>query len=697
MPTELERARDPLEQRLLANNGFWLLESFDEMPTLADAVAAAIRFQPSLARTLETVAPTRYERPNDRPYYAYRTPMATVAARLRVSEAGIAGSPPNERPIYGVYMFLPNDVGGARLLGSRRGGGEARVAGRAPTAHDPLLDLYAQRFPGGGGRATTRLTPEMRIRLALDLADKTLLGEVGEAASDAIRDPGFIATTVLMIAVYVGLWLTPDPTFITKLLAAGLTALLIGLFTWHDIIGFARAWMGLSDEAAVATTEAQLRAAGDRFISVGGRVAFDILLMVAFWGMGRAARPGLRAARARIATEARVAAEARVAEARRAPATGVDQPAAGAEATRVAAAEAAAGANATPTQVLDAIARELPEAARQGLEAQRAGAGANDRPTAAGDARTLNILRARQRAGTNIARWLQERAMTPEERAQARRAVAEAEAALLRARMIEADAIRGSAGARRAVEGEFRRTLLEIARALLRLEFRLRELVRARDVRALVGELGEAVGRVLLRTAPEARPLRSPEVVSNLELARRVAPGTVADYAARERAAGRPVDVGRLRQGRDGVYESLGQIDNMLAERQPDGRLRPVVLEEVKTGEADQPIRAQEQVERARATLADIGAGTTNARVMERPSPNAVGADVTTRFNLARAGEATARTRGLAGRGFTESLGADRPALEEVARQLVSEGLPGGEPPTIVTRPVPRDREPAGR
>jgi hypothetical protein len=216
--------------------------------------------------------------------------------------------------------------------------------------------------------------------------------------------------------------------------------------------------------------------------------------------------------------------------------------------------------------------------------------------------------------------------------------------------------------------------------------------VRARDVRALIGDLGEALGRALLRTSPEAATLRNPEVVSNLELARRLGGGTVAEWVARERTAGRAVDLGRLRQGPDGVYESLGQIDNMLAERSADGRLGPAVLEEVKTGEADQPRAAQEQVDRARQILVDIGAGTSDARVMTRPTPNSVGADVTARFDLRRPAS-TARTRGLAGRGFTETLGVDRPSLDAVARQLITEGLPAGEPPTVVTTPT-RDREP---
>lgn len=702
VPSRLELAGDPFKPREFPGHGFWLLADQRTMPTVQEGVDAAIRWRPGLAAVLATATPRRYELPLDAPYYVWRDSAGRAVLRMQLRHSGYDYEGGNERATYGVYVFVPDGVGATlRGWGQATGGPSGTPAAVRPSVTsgpaDPLLDLYMQRFPSGSGPSTTRMTQEMRIRLALELADKTLLGSIADAANEAIRDPLFWGTTILLIGVYVGLWLTPDPTLITKLLAAGLTATLIALFTWNDIIGFARAWMRLTEQAAVATSEAELREAGDTFMQTGGRVAFDVLLMIAMWGMGRAARPSLRAARTRIATEARVQAETRVREAREAPGGGAQQRGTGAEATRVADAEAAAGGgSASPTQVLQALARALPETARRGLAVLRGRRGSGGTPTPQGDRAVLEVLRGRQRGGMDITRWLGEQGLTPAERAGAQQAVANAEAAALRARLIEADALRGNASVSARVRAELRTTVLDFARALLRAgRVRLRQLVANRDVRALVGELGEALAEHLVRTGPEAGALgQRGTVVSNLELARRIGDGTVSSYVAAERAAGRPVDVGRLRQGPDGVYESLGQVDVMLAERLPDGRLRPQMLEEVKTGATDQPSAAQTQVTNAQQVLADIGAGASTARVMERPTPNSVGADVTRHFDLSQPAP-TVRTRGLAGRGFNESLGVDRPSLEAVARQLIAEGLPAGEPTTPVHVPTrEREREP---
>ena len=198
---------------------------------------------------------------------------------------------------------------------------------------------------------------------------------------------------------------------------------------------------------------------------------------------------------------------------------------------------------------------------------------------------------------------------------------------------------------------------------------------------AVIGELGEALARGQLTQ----RLLPGQEVVPSLELARRV-PGfrTVAEWAewaAAERAAGRdPGRLGRMRQGPDGVYESVGQVDNAIAERMPDGRLRILSLEETKTG-TETAASALQQVEGVRNAMAEIEAGTTDVRIFERPSSTTVGADITGNFDLSRGAAIEARTRGPEGRtGFHESLGATREDLAAVARQIIEEGIPPGEP-----------------
>ena len=152
-----------------------------------------------------------------------------------------------------------------------------------------------------------------------------------------------------MIGIYVGLWLTPDPSLVTKVLAAAVTVMLLALFTWHDIIGFARAWFSLEEAAGAAATEEELHAAGNAFMREVGRVGFDIFLMIVMWGMGRAARGPLRAARGRIASDATTRAAAGVLEAETRPGSGGTRPAPTAvEAQVVEQARTAAGEGATP-------------------------------------------------------------------------------------------------------------------------------------------------------------------------------------------------------------------------------------------------------------------------------------------------------------------------------------------------------------
>lgn len=304
----------------------------------------------------------------------------------------------------------------------------------------------------------------------------------------------------------------------------------------------------------------------------------------------------------------------------------------GQEVGRVARSRAAAGSSASPSAILDQLASDLPPQARTGLAVERARAGTGRAPTAAGDQGVLRTLEGRQRGGRDVSQWLAERGLDPTARRVAHLEVARAEAALARARLVEAEAMTDTSPAvGRAVRTEFRRHLLECGRALLRADFgRLREGVRASSVDTVTGELGEALGRDLL--ARQAAPGSNAVVVSGLELAERVSSGRISDYIAAERAAGRAMgtrEIGLLRQGPDGVYRSLGQVDGMLGERLPDGRIRPDVIEEVKTGARETAADAMRQAERAVGVMDEIGRGESAARIFERPTPNTVGADLT--------------------------------------------------------------------
>ena|GEM_PF-3589356 len=680
-PAEPGPEDDPIDPYDYPELEWWLLEGdFPGMPTVEDARAALNRWKPHLTLPLAEATPTAYppRRRGGHTYWAFRHPTAGVLARVYMAESGATRVGGGWQPTYGVYALMPASEGLALHALSTPAatgpGGRQTATGSAPPASaDPLLDLYFQHFPPEpGGTPTSRIDQPMRVRLALTLADRTFWGEVYETAMEAITNPLFIAQTILLIGIYVGLWLVPDPV-VTKIVAGLLTAALLAMFTWQDIIGFARAWFQLGEDCAAATSEGELRAAGNAFLQMLGQVGFDVLVMILFWAAGRAVRPRLAAARARASRAATLRAETAVQEATQAPGSGAQQrpPITPAEQTVLTEAGDAAGQGASPAQVLDQVATRLPEAAREGLRVERA---------RAGDARTLNTLQNRARGGRDVFRWLEEQGMTQEQTAAAQQALVDAQAALVRARLVELQSLQDPA-LRRTLRMEIRRNLTDFARALRRGSLRLREAIREGSLDEVVGELGEALARAQLRRG--LPPGRNLEVITGLELARRI-PGfrTISEWVAAEQAAGRDpgARLGRMRQGPDGVYESAGQIDNLVGERLGDGRVRVLEIEETKTG-GESGASAAQQVGRARGMLADIQAGTTDVRIMERPSRNAVGSDVTSHFDLSQGDAIDATTRGPEGRtGFDRSLGVSRTQLRAVARQILVEGLPPGEP-----------------
>jgi len=135
-----------------------------------------------------------------------------------------------------------------------------------------------------------------------------------------------------------------------------------------------------------------------------------------------------------------------------------------------------------------------------------------------------------------------------------------------------------------------------------------------------------------------------------------------------------------MRQGPDGVYESLGQIDNGVGYRGQSGRLRLLAIEETKTGN-ETATSARDQVRALRDVLAGINDGTSAARIMQRVNATTVGQDLTGRFDLGEGANIQALTRGPEGRtGFDSSLGFSQEDLAAAGRQLINEGVPTGEP-----------------
>jgi hypothetical protein len=559
---------------------------------------------------------------------------------------------------------------------------------------DPLTASYMRHFPAADTSGGTPLNDDMKVRLALTLADYTFLGEFAEAAKNAVTDPKFIITTILTIGIYVGLWLAPDAT-LTKIAAGVLTAAMLLLFTWNDLWGFCVAWDGIYDDCRTAGTEDRLRVAGDKFLAKVGQVGFDVFLMLLFWGLEKGAGAKVRAG---VKARATARANAHVSDVAAQPGTGVDVKATGDRAQLVPRVAQQVGSTATPAQFLDGLATELDainaDKARAGLdrfrEAQRAAAGkqavkdaSGADPAKLGDEATRKAIEARQKAGSDIVRWLEERSMTREERAAAKEQLAEAQAdaALKRIMQLRDD----PALATPAKRAGWIRNITVLAEALLGRSARFREAVKTANRNELVGILGEMLARAELRS--RVAGLDGVEVRPSLEVARRV-PGvkTVAEWLNAQRGAWEqggkagpePTarDAGKLRTRGDEVWESLGQADNVVVDNRNGGKGRLDTIEETKTG-SEAPGDARAQVERFRNELTAIGDGSSSARVFEKTGPQELGRDCTDDLDLNTASTARLQTTGTKGRtGFGSQLPVDRPALEGAAQTLIDKGVP---------------------
>ena len=563
------------------------------------------------------------------------------------------------------------------------------TAGAPRTMVDPLVGSYYRHFDDdvreSDAQRKDRLDTLDKIRLALELADTTFLGEIGVSFKHAIRDPMFITVTALSIVIYVGLWLTPEPTMITKVAAGILTAVMLLLFSWEDLWGFCVAWNQLSDECRVATTEDQLAAAGDKFLEKLGQVGFDVLLMLVFHGVEKGVGPKVRAgARAR----ARARAETAVGEARSAPGSGAKVTASPERAKAMGEARSAAGGEtASPTEVLDALDKTLDGRAREGLAKFRE----------RGDAKALEALEGQARNRGDVLRFLEEQGMSPEEKAAAKERLLDAEAEAARKRLAE---LRGDKALDPYKRGETVRWLRALIERIAGSNQRLREAIRNRSIPDVISIITEVLARAELNKAAKAVP--GMEIHPDIEVARRV-PGytTIADwYRAAMQAwrdtgspAGAEPKLGRMRQRGNEVWESLGQADNLVTARK-DGKLSIIEIEETKSGAKDTHADASAQARSFLDHVADIHDGRSDARLFERTGPQELGADRTGAFDLSSARGASVTTRGLPGKsGFTSNLPYDRPTLEALAKDLVENGLPAEPSAGPFKGPTERERQ----
>ncbi len=132
-----------------------------------------------------------------------------------------------------------------------------------------------------------KLTVGAKRAIALRISANYFPGEVGKSLLNMAQDPSFWLTTAGIIAIYVGLWLAPEP--FTKVAAAALTAYLLTRVSIDIILAFARAWSRLNDSCENdAKTGAEIENIAKRFAADLGPAGATVLIMIATWALGKA-------------------------------------------------------------------------------------------------------------------------------------------------------------------------------------------------------------------------------------------------------------------------------------------------------------------------------------------------------------------------------------------------------------------------
>ena len=586
---------------------------------------------------------------------------------------------------------------------------------RLSVADRKLLIEYARAGPGELSDKKiefSRVTTEMKISMALKLSDTSLLGEVGDVAKRSFTDPKFLITLVVVMAIYVALWLTPDPSLVTKIAAGALTVALLIQFAIEDIYGFAVAWSDLIDDCTKATTIEQLKAAGNKLLKSMGQIGFDIMLFLVMWRIGKLAGPKLSKIGAERGVK-RASADVTAAEAR--PGSGVSPKTAGNTAAELLSQARNSAPDSSPGAVLDALGERLPKDARDGLARFRA---------KAGDAKALKAVEGQAASGRDLGRFLREQAMTPEAVQAAKTQLADARLRLARAKLVQAETIKDPALRETVRQEQYEavKSILEQARMLETAE--IKQALAARDPKALAralrksisqlgekvsahktqGALGESIQRALLRIKYAGR--RGVQFVSNLALVRKLGQyKSIRDWTVAEEARIRSKQPGisdaalnrevsktrvKLFEKNNQVYQSIGEVDTLVAEPGAGGKLRPLEIAEAKAGGATSASEAGRQLSAVVQSFERIAAGEGDISLYELTGDKQLGKDMTQSFDLSQTKAIEQTTYGPEGRtGFSSSLGFTDVELKGVAESLIK-NLPPEKPATIPPVTTPR-------
>ncbi|MFL5351651.1 hypothetical protein [Archangium sp.] len=153
-----------------------------------------------------------------------------------------------------------------------------------PQADAALRDQYGIWCrPRGGGDCLglfddgPYLRADDRLTLALALAFGSVLDETREALGRELNPRALLAMCVWTVGLYLTSWLVPEPT--TKLLAAGLTVILVAWLGVDTLWGLLDGWALLTTRAHEASTFAELREAGAQFARVLGTDAARVMIL----------------------------------------------------------------------------------------------------------------------------------------------------------------------------------------------------------------------------------------------------------------------------------------------------------------------------------------------------------------------------------------------------------------------------------
>jgi hypothetical protein len=323
------------------------------------------------------------------------------------------------------------------------------------------------------------------------------------------------------------------------------------------------------------------------------------------------------------------------------PGSGVKQPPTTASAQILAEARGAAADPTSSTQVLDALRDRLPPEAQKGLTALR------DRLR---DDGALRAIEAEAKA-QDLTRFLIEKGMTTDEVRAFGREVFQARAAAARAHL---DALGipqdGNLQTRVSLDAS---NLANVLRASGDVSSaKLDGAVEKANVTEIIADLGEAIARKQLRS--EHASVASREVISNVELVGEVTGfSTIKQWQAAQRSAHKADEPKGLYEADGQVWKSITEVDNMVVERLPGDKLRPVVLEQVKSGtDSASYADAVAQNTKAMTALQDISSSTPGIEIYDRVGKNTLGARRTADFDLGDLGSVQSRATGLPGKEF---------------------------------------------